>query len=130
MNRHDVPNTTLQLPDVVSLLELRGVRPEVIQELVTTATLPTPVMAPNGSKQEEQQLSFFSELITLAEASRRHEVNIQTLRTWIHRGHLLVRDRVRDRVSGSGRLHIIVDEIDVLRLISDPPKTGRPRGRK
>ena len=118
MNRHDVPNATLQLPDVVSLLELRGVRPEVIQELVTTATLPAPVMAPNGSEQEEQ-LSFLSELITLAEASRRHGIPIQTLHSWIRRGKLQTRGRERASARGGGKF--LVEEADVIRL-------QRPRG--
>jgi hypothetical protein len=63
-------------------------------------------------------------LITLKEAVETHGVGYETLRSWYRSGHLLERGREVFGTHGGGK--ILVDEQDVTRLKSQPPRRGKP----
>jgi hypothetical protein len=63
-------------------------------------------------------------LITLKEAVETHGVAYETLRSWYRSGHLPERGREVFATHGGGK--ILVDEKDVVRLKSQPPRRGKP----
>jgi transcriptional regulator with XRE-family HTH domain len=63
-------------------------------------------------------------LITLKEAVETHGVAYETLRSWYRSGHLPERGREVFPTHGGGK--ILVDEQDVVRLKSQPPRRGKP----
>ena len=64
------------------------------------------------------------DLVTLEEAQGQFPVSYGMLNSWVSRGHLTVRGRVRFPAPGGGK--VLVDPNDVEYLIENPPKQGRP----
>ena len=64
-------------------------------------------------------------LIEVPEASKKYDIPLQTLHTWLRRGHLRPIGRKRDRGPGGG--HIVVSEADLIQCRDTPKsKGGRP----
>lgn len=86
------------------------------------------ILAEAGTLQEAQRAVMTlaeAELVTVAEASQRTGVPIDTIRSWRMRGHLRYNSRLPKSPGRGGTA--LVDLAEVQRLKDHPPKIGRPR---
>ena len=64
-------------------------------------------------------------LITIKDASEKFGIPISTIHHWRQKGHLTDRGGIRH--PGTGGRKVLVDEADIVYLIDNPPKPGRPK---
>ena len=64
-------------------------------------------------------------LITIKAASEKFGIPGSTIHNWRQQGHLPDKGGIRH--PGRGGRKVLVDEADILYLINNPPKPGRPK---
>jgi hypothetical protein len=103
-------------------------RDEILQMLSTAS----PTAATNGHALAEptigaDDLPIYTELpegmIDLPKAARDYGCNIDTLRSWVRRGHLVSEGRLRGSSPGGGFIVVSVAELE--KHIASPRKKGR-----
>lgn len=82
---------------------------------------------------EPEKPPIFTELpegmIDAPTACAKYNIKDSTLRTWIHKGNIVLMGRLKARAPGGGRL--VIREEDLIRYKNTPrPHTGRPKGSK
>lgn len=64
-------------------------------------------------------------LIDLPSASKKYSIPVKTLRSWVHRGKLPRRGRLKARAAGGG--YIVVEDAMIQHCRDNPLKTGRKK---
>ena len=64
-------------------------------------------------------------LIDLPSAAKKYGIPVKTLRSWVHRGKLPRRGRLRARSPGGG--YIVTEQAAILYCRDNPRKTGRKK---
>ena len=87
---------------------------------------PHPYPPPEGEGKECVYDVLPAGLIDLPSASAKHDVNSETIRRWIEKGHVRLVGRLRGPARGGGFL--VVDECELVAYKNSPKKKGgRPR---
>ena len=69
--------------------------------------------------------AVWPKLITLDDASERYGLPYNTLLSWVHRGHLTEHGRQPFPARRGGK--ILIDENELIHLLANRPRSGRPR---
>ena len=124
----DTTRPVEDLRDAIGVALAAGVSENEIVSMVATVAADAEQPALPGF--EDEGLRIYDELpdglIDLATAAKRYNRSPHLMRTWVYRGHLEERGRLRGRGRNGGS--IIVCEDDLLKRINAPTsKGGRPR---
>ena len=101
------PNGDARLVKMTRAAMRRAGFPEETTSQVTTALLAVP-----------------EDLITLQEASDKYRRAYDTIARWVQRGHLTEYGRQRFPARGGGK--VLISEAELVELLQNPPKAGRP----
>ena len=108
-----------------------GVSPSEILHMVaaSSSTLAEQPKMSNSSP-DDQECPIYTELpeglIDLPSAARKYHLNVNTLRSWLTKGHLKVFGRLKAPATGGG--YLVFSELDLVEYRSAPRnKGGRPR---
>ncbi|MDP6714133.1 MAG: helix-turn-helix domain-containing protein [SAR202 cluster bacterium] len=97
-----------------------------IQELVTT------IVAEDKNEESQKQVPIYDEvppgLITAEDAASKYGKSASTIRTWVQRGHLEEKARLRGAAKRGGKL--VIDEAELVARLAEPPRQGRPKKNK
>ena len=133
--------TTDNLRDVIDAALEAGVPRDDLLDMVNIAYLQmaggtmNPQAKGNGHKglelaTDDKELPIYDVLppglIDLPYAAKKYQRKVQTLRTWVHRGHLQAVARLRASSPGGGYLVVREDDL-IQRLAKTPNRGGRPR---
>ena len=121
--------------DLVLLLEADGRSRGEVKELLANAIATLEENSLNGAgvrlqtDSDGEDLPIVDEvpdgLIELPAAAAKYERSRTTLHSWIRQGRLQPHARLKGPARGGG--YLLIPEADVLALIANPPKIGRPR---
>ncbi len=106
-----------------------GLSLDDMASMITAATetqRPSNVVHPTQSEDVVYEPGNLPEgLIDLPGASKKYGIPVKTLRSWIHRGKLPRRGRMRARSPGGG--YIVTEQAAILYCRDNPRKTGRKK---
>jgi hypothetical protein len=67
-------------------------------------------------------------LITAEDAAIKYGKSASTIRTWVQRGHLEEKARLRGAAKRGGKL--VISEAEIITRLAEPPRQGRPKKNK
>ena len=112
--------------DVVKHAISDGVPTEEITAVVETVLMEA--QDQDQGKLFEVEPTIYTELpfglIPVKEAAEKYDLKVSSIHAWIQRGHLIEKGRLRHPGKGGGK--VLINEMDLVSLIKNPPKAGRP----